>query len=141
MSTSRLYFCRVLALLFVILFAAGFFYLQPSPGKWKKLAELVDSSGNRLVVAQTHYDLVEGWGVTFFVNTSDQMFYSSTLEIETPPWKNVRLEEKEGSVKVWRSEELVGMLTWGNRMFTNFLKGSSDSYTESKRAPEHLYFD
>jgi hypothetical protein len=129
------------------LVAIGFFILCPTPGRWKTLAEIVDSSGNRLVVAQEHYSWSEGWRVSFTVITPDRKVYGSLLEMQTLPWANVRMLEKDGAVEIWRSDSRVGLMTWSNRTFTNFMSTSSDSYidgyngVQGKSARENMYFD
>ena len=137
-------FCGLCVLAVV---GVAFFILRPTPGRWKKLAETVDSAGNRLVVAQEHYDLFEGWRVSFTVITPDRKVYGSLLEMETLPWGGVRILEKDGAVEIWRDKARVGLMTWSNRTFTNFLRMTSDSYldgydgVQGKSVPEDMYFD
>src|SRR5690349_10628029 len=104
-----------LKLLAVVVFIAGAFWgymvLRPDTSKWTKLAELNGGSGIRYIVAQQHYDWVEGWGVNFFYVTKDQKLYANSLQIETTPWLNVRLTEEGDSVMVWRGRENVGELS------------------------------
>jgi hypothetical protein len=130
MQTLRTIFRWISLPLFVTLLCVGFLSRQPSPDKWKKLAELRDNSGNRFVVAQEHYDFAEGWRASFTVVSSDKKTYGSLLEMETRPWRNVRLERSDDDVKIWRSQELVGMLTLTNNIFTNYLNHAFDKYVD-----------
>ena len=119
-----------------LLLAFAFFILlacvscRPKPGEWHKLAELTNSSAERFVVAQEHFDLAEGWNVGFFFITPDQKLYGSLLQMETLPWAKVQLTETNGTVNIWRGPQLVGCLSLSNRIFKNLLDGSYDNYVE-----------
>jgi len=99
--------------------AIGYVSCRPAKGEWKKLAEIKNSSGIRFIVAQEHYDLVEGWAVNFFFVDSNGKIHGSSLQIQTGPWQNVRLSESDESIKVWRGKELVAVYTPSNQVFEN----------------------
>jgi hypothetical protein len=104
---------------------------KEKPERWQKLAEATNAAGQRFVVAQQHYDFVEGWRVGFWCIDSDEKLYGSLLEMETGRWREVRLVQTNEMVEVWRGAYLAGKLDLSERTFRNALNGVVDEYVES----------
>ena len=116
-------------------------------GGWEKLAEHSDSSGNRYVVAQQHYDWIEGWRVSFTLVSSDRKIYGSLLAMKSRRWGMSRITERGQLVKVWREEQVIAVFDTVSRTFTNYLNNSVDRYVDGfnevqgKAVRTNLYFD
>lgn len=117
-----------------------------SKGKWEKLADLRDSTGTRYVVAQQHYDLLEGWRVSFSMIDPSNRVYGSLLAMKTEPWRNAKIIEKGNVVELWHGEQKVGALDRSTKVFTNYIRQTSDKYVPGFNEVQgkivtNLYFD
>jgi hypothetical protein len=112
---------RIGAVISLVVLALGYAGCRPPQGNWEKLTEITNSSGVRFIVAQQHYDWVEGWAVNFFFIDSNDKIHGSSLQIETGPWGNVRIAETNESIRVWRGTELVAVYLPSSGVFENCL--------------------
>jgi hypothetical protein len=103
---------------------------RPEPGRWKRLCQFTDGSGERFVVAQEHYDWVEGWRIALFSVKSNRE-YGALLQMETGPWSAVSLAASNGTIRILRAGRPVGTLNTSNRVFTNYLNSSVAVLSES----------
>jgi hypothetical protein len=102
---------------------------RPHSGRWSKLAEVVNTSGERFILAQEHYEPGPGWRVAFFAVTPEHQAYGSLLQMNGLPWLNSRILLSTGQVTVVRGTASVGVLNLSTRRFTNLLNGVVNMYT------------
>ena len=114
----------------IVLVAVLWSACKPNLGHWEKLAAATNSFGQRFVVAQEHYNRVEGWRISFWFIDADKKVYGSLLEMETGPWQNVTLTQPNQTVEVWRGAQLAGTLDLSARVFRNAMNGAIDKYLE-----------
>lgn len=116
----------MLATVFCVVYAA----CRPQEGKWQTLAELTDSFGGRSVVAQEHYDWVEGWQVAFLRVETNGTVYGFYLTNESDRWRNVHATESDGIVRVYKHDEVVGLFVISQGTFFNRIQ--SHTYTKEE---------
>lgn len=111
-------------LLVVPLLCWGILSCRSQPGRWRTLAAKTNAAGTCFIVAQEHYDTVEGWRVSLTILNSNKV-YGALLQMETGPWQRVQLEEKSGIVEVLREGRLVATYHIASHILSNGLTGSS----------------
>lgn len=109
----------------VVLTCICYLELRPEPGKHYRLADITIPSGDRFVVAEEHYDLVEGWSVGFYFIERGKTAYYCLLKFQTSKWRDAALAYKNDTISVWHKGALVATYDCHSRVFRNLIDSFS----------------
>lgn len=97
---------------------------RPPNNEWETIGELSDTVGNRYLVRQVHYDLIEGWKVSFGYISQNGEHFRYYLAHESPRWPSVQILKSNDIVQIIsESGECVATFLPSNGAFTNHLNG------------------
>jgi hypothetical protein len=75
------------------------------------------------VIAQQHYDWVEGWQVVFAYADASGLNYGYYLDNESDRWRDVRLEHDDELIKVFKKGQQAALFDILLGTFQNRIQG------------------